>query len=57
MRSAARSSPASFAGAITVAERPRIRAVMADDNVCVMGSEAKIREAKDLFTSLISLPD
>ena len=30
---------------------------MADDNVCVMGSEAKIREAKDLFTSLISLPD
>ena len=36
---------------------PRIRAVMADDNVCVMGSEAKIREAKDLFTSLISLPD
>ena len=36
---------------------PRIRAVMEDDNVCVMGSEAKIREAKDLFANLVSLPD
>ena len=30
---------------------------MEDDNVCVMGSEAKIREAKDLFANLVSLPD
>ena len=35
----------------------RIRAVMDDNNVCVMGSEAKIREAKDLFKNLVSLPD
>lgn len=36
---------------------PAVRAVMADNNVCVMGSEAQIRKDKDLFTNLISMPD
>ena len=36
---------------------PLIEAVMKDDNLCVMGSEATIRQEKDLFTNLVSLPD
>lgn len=36
---------------------PCIRDVMADNNVCVMGSEALIRKDKDLFAQLVSLPD
>ena len=36
---------------------PMIRAVMKDGNICVMGSEAKIREEKEVFRSLVSLPD
>lgn len=34
-----------------------IRAAMADDCLCVMGSEAAIRQEKDLFDRLVSLPD
>lgn len=36
---------------------PLIESVMKDDNLCVMGSEATIRQEKDLFTNLVSLPD
>ena len=36
---------------------PLIEAVMKDDNLCVMGSEATIRQEKDLFMNLVSLPD
>jgi Zn-dependent M16 (insulinase) family peptidase len=36
---------------------PLVRAVMADDNLCVMGSEGKIREEKNLFETLIKLPE
>jgi Zn-dependent M16 (insulinase) family peptidase len=34
-----------------------IRAAMADDCLCVMGSEGAIRQEKDLFDRLVSLPD
>lgn len=36
---------------------PLIRAVMKDNNVCVMGNEAKIRQEANWFGQLISLPD
>ena len=36
---------------------PMIRAVMADNNICVMGSETQIRKEAALFRELISLPD
>ena len=36
---------------------PLIGSVMEDNNLCVMGSEATIRQEKDLFTNLVSLPD
>lgn len=36
---------------------PLIRAVMADQNICVMGNEAKIRQEASLFEKLVSLPD
>lgn len=36
---------------------PLIRAVMKDNNVCVMGNEAKIRQEANWFDQLISLPD
>lgn len=36
---------------------PLIRSVMDDNNICVMGNEAKIRQEADLFGKLISLPD
>ena len=36
---------------------PMIRAVMDDNCLCVMGGEQALRQEKDLFGSLISLPD
>lgn len=36
---------------------PLIRAVMKDNNVCVMGNEAKIRQEAKWFGQLVSLPD
>lgn len=36
---------------------PLIRSVMKDNNVCVMGNEAKIRQEANWFDQLISLPD
>ena len=36
---------------------PLIRAVMKDNNVCVMGNEAKIRQEAQWFDQLVSLPD
>lgn len=36
---------------------PQIRAVMEDNNVCVMGNEEKLRKEADLFAQLVSLPD
>lgn len=36
---------------------PMIRDVMADNNLCVMGGEAKIRQESSLFDHLVSLPD
>lgn len=36
---------------------PLIRAVMKDNNVCVMGNEAKIRQEAKWFDQLVSLPD
>lgn len=36
---------------------PLIRAVMNDNNLCVMGGEGKIREEASLFQTLVSLPD
>ena len=36
---------------------PMIRAVMQDNYICVMGSEPIIREEKDLFGELVSLPN
>ena len=36
---------------------PLIRAVMKDNNVCVMGNEAKIRQEAQWFEQLVSLPD
>lgn len=36
---------------------PMIRALMKDNNVCVMGSEAKIRDDGSLFSNIISLPN
>ena len=36
---------------------PMIRAVMADNNLCVMGGEGIIGDSKDLFTDLVSLPE
>lgn len=36
---------------------PRIRAVLADNNLCVMGNEAKIWEDGKVFSNIITLPD
>lgn len=36
---------------------PMIRAVMADNNLCVMGGEGKIRADEDLFDTVVSLPN
>jgi len=36
---------------------PMIKAVMADNNICVMGSEQEIRKEQALFDHLVSLPD
>ncbi|WP_288842633.1 insulinase family protein [uncultured Megasphaera sp.] len=36
---------------------PLLRAVMADNNLCVMGSEGIIRREKELFTSLLPLTE
>ena len=36
---------------------PMIRSVMADNNICVMGSEQTIRQESNLFGKLLSLPE
>lgn len=36
---------------------PLVKAVMDDNNLCVMGSETKIKEAAGLFSAVVSLPD
>ena len=36
---------------------PLVKAAMTDNCLCVMGSETAIRQDKELFGELISLPD
>jgi Zn-dependent M16 (insulinase) family peptidase len=36
---------------------PLVGSVMKDNNLCVMGSEGKIREESKLFDQLITLPE
>lgn len=36
---------------------PRLREVMADNNVCVLGNETKIRDDGKVFSNIVTLPD